>query len=320
MRRFRIIEPPKQHKLRQFNYSFLNEMTTKLFHLIHRKRQQCWRRCVHLLSTEVNIVLTHPKTGGNTLEALVSRWRPYSKVLFGHRVRPASEEAVSVRLASILPSLQVTEASERTKLTQNVRFTMMRAAAIAREIDRVPPPAKICRKINILSAVREPIGCYVSGYFQIMGDVGFRDVPAEKIADDIIKMIRRSAPVNQLHWWREQISVGIGVDILDQKFPKQIGWHVCETERFRLLTIRQESFSSLPTAMEAFLGRPQWRVTKTHYNAAADKAHVARDYARKKREIKFPADVLDIVYNNKWFNAFYSPEEERGFRKQWGCQ
>ncbi len=318
MRRSASIVPQKQHDLRHFNHNFLNEVRTKLFHLIRQKRQQCWRRCVHLLTTEVNIVLTHPKTGGNTLEALVSRWRPYSKVLFGHRVRPASEEAVSARLASTLPSLQVSESSDRSKLTKNVKFTMIRAAAIAREIDRAPSPGKIFRKINILSAVREPIGCYVSGYFQILGDVGFRDVPAEKIVDDIIKMIRRSAPVNQHHWWREQISAGIGVDILDQKFPKQIGWHVCETERFRLLTIRQESFSSLPTAMEAFLGRSQWRVTKMHYNAAADKAHVAGDYASKKRKIKFPADVLDIVYNNEWFNAFYSPEEERGFRERWG--
>lgn len=271
---------------------------------------------------EINIVLSHPKTGGNTLESAVSMLRPRSRVYFAHYTKITPPSVASAGLQARLPSLGLSRRDlGARKLHRQVARNMQGAARAAEAARSVISAAKSAGspRLNIISAVREPVACYLSGYFQVLGDTGFRDIPTERVAEDIAKMIRQTAPVNQLLWWNREIRDFFGFDILAQDFDYSRGWQKYDLESCRLLVVRQENFETLTDILASFFDTPTRPLGRLKKNAAEDKGALAPDYAEKIKKCVFQSDLLDQVYGNPWFRKFYSEEEENIFRRRWAA-
>lgn len=271
---------------------------------------------------EINIVLSHPKTGGNTLESAVSMLRPRSRVYFAHYTKITSPSVASAGLQARLPSLGLSRSDlGARKLHRQVARNMQGAARAAEAARCVISSVKSAGspRLNIISAVREPVACYLSGYFQVLGDTGFRDIPTERVAEDIAKMIRQTAPVNQLLWWNREIRDFFGFDILAHDFDHSCGWQKYDLESCRLLVVRQENFETLADILASFFNTTTPLVGAVKKNAAEDKGALAADYADKIKACVFQSELLDQVYRNPWFRKFYSEDEEKFFRRRWAA-
>jgi hypothetical protein len=270
-------------------------------------------------SGEINIVLSHPKTGGNTLKTAVSELRPKSSVYFAHYTNSIDPASPVAGLRQRLPSLELdNNLRGARKLHRQIRDNMRGGAQVARFINEVcygrnPKPPSL----NIIAAVREPVACYLSGYFQILGDTGFRKIPVERVSSDIERMMRQTAPVNQLLWWNREVRELLGFDILTQSFDRLQGWQLYELGRCRLLVIRQENFASLGRAFSELFGTDSAALAAIKSNAAEEKAFLSADYAEKAKQCVFSTELLDQLYHNPWFQTFYTPEEESSFRRHW---
>ena len=293
---------------------------TGLRDIFHRVRHTITPPVGH--PAEINIVLSHPKTGGNTLESAVSMLRPQSRIYFTHYTKITTPSVASAGLQARLPSLGLSGSDlAARKLQRQVERNMQGAARAAKAARSVISAGKSADspRLNVITAVREPVACYLSGYFQILGDTGFRNVPAERVVEDISRMIRQTAPVNQLLWWNREIRDFFGFDILAHDFDHSCGWQKFDLESCRLLVVRQENFENLPEILASFFATPTRPLGRMKKNAAEDKGALAADYANKIRACVFQSDLLDQVYGNPWFRKFYSVDEENIFRHRWGA-
>lgn len=306
---------------------------------------QAWRRLEtflfqnQILSTlavpkEVNVVLAHPKTGGNALhDAIIKARQDVGQSLHTHYTVPYAANFSTAAMTNRL-SGQFAEGRE-----EDVRRLYLHSEMNARLAEfashwlksHVPVPlgeplpenvydrerrAELPRT-NVIISVREPVACCLSGYFQIMYDTSTKDLPNERIHEDLTRLFRQTFPLNQLHWWNLQVKKFFGLDFLDLPFDRDRGWHIYHFTRVSFLVIRQENFGEAPVALGKLFDMPATLIGIGHENAAADKEEIASLYARAKNGLKFDEAQLEQLYDNPWFKHFYTTEEEQVFRSVW---
>ena len=283
---------------------------------------------------EVNIVLSHPKTGGNTLHDAVARARRgVGQVLHTHYTVPYaanfSTSAMSSRLAGQFSDGNM-EDLHRLYLhsEMNARLAEFSAHWLRTHVP-LPLggllPANVydrerrsaLPRTNIIISLREPVSCCLSGYFQIMFDTSAKDLPNEKVHEDLTRLFRQTFPLNQLHWWNMQVKKFFGSDFLELEFDRGRGWHHYHFPGVSFLVIRQENFQDAPVALAKLFDMPAELVEIGRENAAADKREISALYSRAKEGLRFDKEQLDQLYDNVWFRHFYTSEEEKEFRSVW---
>lgn len=283
---------------------------------------------------EVNLVLSHPKTGGNSLHASVAAARKgIGQTMHSHYTKAYSANysttAMSNRLAGQF-SDQSFEDRRSLYLHSEFNAKLAEFAAHWLKVNLVLPlpnqlPADVYKRerrsdlprTNIIISVREPVSCCLSGYFQIMHDTSVKDIPNEKIHEDMSRLFKQTFPLNQLHWWNAQIKEFFGVDFLKINFNKRRGWQIYHFPGVSFLLIRQENFKQASEALGELFDMPSELIEIGRENAADDKKEIAQLYQRAKGGLKFGSNQLDQLYRNSWFENFYTPEEEIMFREMW---
>lgn len=205
-----------------------------------------------------------------------------------------------------------------TGTSVNMRLVEKAGAAVDEFFRKSTEGKKGGGTLNIIASVREPVACYLSGYYQILGGTGFKKLSHEDVVRDVEGLIRSTKPVNQMLWWNREIKGRFGIDVLAMPFDKQRGWKIYESGRIRLLVVRQENFDALGDALGALFGVDSDKIRLFKRNTAAGKKKLAADYARKINDCALDGELLDQVYDNSWFQTFYTPEEEAVFREKWG--
>lgn len=304
-----------------------------------------WRKfekflCDNLISTplfspkEVNIILSHPKTGGNALYYAAERAREtVACAMHTHYMAPPATKFATDALVERLKGQFSAEDEQDLRSLYWHSEHNGQLAEFARHWVRkhVKTPLKeplgdshFAKKrradlprTNIIIGVREPLACCLSGYFQVMADTSAKELSNDVVKDDLLRLLKRTHPVNQFHWWRNQIELFFGRDLLSEDFDRERGWHIYHFNEVSFLVIKQEAFKHVPAAMASLFDMPAELISIGHENAAADKEEVSRLYQRAKEGLRFGQAVLDQVYQNQWFKHFYNEEEEAFFRGKW---
>lgn len=283
---------------------------------------------------EVNVVLSHPKTGGNSLYYAAARARErVGRTVHTHYMSPPSAGFSATALADRLPG-QFADASaqDMERLHWHSEFNAA-VAEFARHWvqQQVPLPLTGLKpeshydkarradlpRTNVIIGVREPIACCLSGYFQVMSDTSLRAVPTEKIVADLRNIFKRTFPINQAMWWANQVHRFFGVDLLDLPFDRERGWQIHHFDRVSFLIVKQERFDRVPQAMSRLFDMPSTMISIGQENAAADKGELSELYAAARRGVRFGEGDFEQLYGNRWFRRFYTDEEEREFRNVW---
>jgi hypothetical protein len=283
---------------------------------------------------EVNLVLSHPKTGGNSLHASVAAARKdIGQTMHSHYTKAYSANYSTKAMSSRLEGQFSNKSLEDLKnLYLHSEFNAKLAEFAAHwlkahlflplqkqfhdsvyEKERRPD----LPRTNIIISVREPVACCLSGYFQIMHDTSVKDIPNEKIHEDITRLFKQTFPLNQFHWWNSQVKEFFSVDFLKLDFNKSRGWQIYHFPKVSFLIIRQENFNQAPEALGQLFDMPSELIDIGRENAADDKKEISQLYQRAKDGLKFGSQQLDQLYRNPWFERFYTREEEIAFREIW---
>jgi hypothetical protein len=283
---------------------------------------------------EANIILSHPKTGGNSLYYATERAREnVGCTMHTHYLAPpATMFSANSIFSRLQGQFKEKNLQDLGKLYWHSEFNGQ-LGEFARHWVRKNVPLPLGEKLdpshftkirradlprtNIIIGVREPISCCLSGYFQVMADTSAKELPNETVRADILYLLQRTFPLNQLHWWRNQVELFFGKDLLAEEFDRERGWNIYHFKGLSFLVIKQEAFSQAPAAMSALFDMPAELINIGNENAAADKAEVAQFYERAKAGLRFDTRTLDQVYQNRWFTHFYTQKEETVFREKW---
>jgi len=304
-----------------------------------------WRKfekffCDNLISTplfspkEVNIILSHPKTGGNALYYAAERAREtVACAMHTHYTAPpATKFATDALVERLKGQFSAEDEQDLRSLYWHSEHNGQLAEFARHWVQKhVKTPLKAplgdshfvkkrradLPRTNIIIGVREPLACCLSGYFQVMADTSAKELSNNTVKDDLMRLLKRTYPVNQFHWWRNQVELFFGRDLLAEKFNRERGWHIYHFDEVSFLVIKQEAFEHVPAAMAALFDMPAELISIGNENAAADKEEVSRLYQRAKEGLRFDEAVLDQVYQNRWFKHFYNDDEEALFRGKW---
>lgn len=165
--------------------------------------------------------------------------------------------------------------------------------------------------IEIITAVREPLGRNLSAFFQ---NVKKADLAGKSIAE-VIAFYKESYPHSiPLEWFDNELRRGTGVDLLTKPFDVERGWSIYEEGRFRFLTIRLDGpAEAMGDGLEAFLGEPLHIASQ---NDSRGKFY-ADIYAKVKDRISFDQEDIQKMYSSRYAKAFWSPQEIRDLRMRW---
>ena len=176
-------------------------------------------------------------------------------------------------------------------------------------------------KLKIISMVRDPISYNVSRFFANAPhhtDVPLQDWPENvdelNDVDGLIQQfLDRFSHERVLHWfdsWGEKI----GVDVYRHSFPEE-GNLVIGNENTEVLIYRLEiPDEAKETAVETFLGLDDIKIERT--NQGMEKPY-AKKYSEFKNEFTPPEWYIEKMYNNRYFDHFYTEDHREQFISKW---
>lgn len=169
----------------------------------------------------------------------------------------------------------------------------------------------------IVTLTRDPIARNLSAFFQnlssfVKGGNGFEDEQA--LADTFLKKYNHKVP---LEWFEKEFREKTGVDVYAHQFDKEAGYKVISDGRMKVLIIKSEvSDSSKLLALRRFLGPDGSPNAMLKSNIAKSKDYATLYYSVIKK-IRLPPDYLNMMYDSRYSQHFYTSAEIESFRGKW---
>jgi hypothetical protein len=171
--------------------------------------------------------------------------------------------------------------------------------------------------VRVITLVREPIADNISMFFQLLDhylrsrDLG--EQPSIALLHEIF--LSEYIHTRPIIWLDAELKTTLNVDVYGHAFPKERGHVRISTEKVDLLVLKCEIDDETKSrAIADFLGLEELELVRS--NVAENKSY-ADTYQQFKERIKIPEPLLSRMYESKYAQHFYSPEEIVRFRKRW---
>jgi hypothetical protein len=163
------------------------------------------------------------------------------------------------------------------------------------------------QKAKILTLAREPIGrCFSSYYHHFVNN---RTSPKQAA-----KLFLSNFPHDwALNWFDTELNHFLGVDVYDNDFDKNLGYAHIDTKH------------SLIVMKTDIIGKNISKVVKDCWNlnikskpskARNENSNMAK-YKQALKSARFPKEYVDRMYNSKFAQHFFTPEEISKFKGRW---
>ncbi|MCA9262625.1 MAG: hypothetical protein KDA60_02205 [Planctomycetales bacterium] len=175
-------------------------------------------------------------------------------------------------------------------------------------------------RLRVISPIREPVGNNISMFFEVFDH--YAGVTAAESPVDVESMIdmflARYVHGRPLTWFDAEVKRTLGIDVFQSTFPREQGHGVFRTGNVELLVLKSELDDETKShAIADFLGLES--LTLVRSNVSSNRGH-ADKYAEFKQKIRIPSALLDAMYNSKYAQFFYTPDELAQFRNKWSGQ
>jgi hypothetical protein len=181
---------------------------------------------------------------------------------------------------------------------------------------------KAGKKIDLITASRDPIGREISVFFQNLIAPGFPyGVSSRKEALHLgasgliphFKKMLESGGAETTIWFDRHFKPSTGVDIYEHPFDRDKGWLIIETDEWNILVVRFEDINkNYCEAVNAFVA-PRFgkniRYKKMRpFNVSDDKWYstLMKEF---KSTITFNKEMFESVFNSKYVKHFYTEKE-----------
>lgn len=253
-----------------------------------------WRQFVHSGKKIPTLVYTMSKVG-TTSVALSLVEQGVHPVFHMHYLRPEN----------IIPRFIARIAGPHSQYTAPLAYRIYKEFILGQ------------RKINVITAVREPLSRNISSFFQM----GYRFFKSEQeflnaSFEELRELYFDVFPANEGESWFDfELSPALGVDVYSEPFDHKKGYALFENKNIRLLVLKIETDDLLKEiVVKRFLNLERFKLNRK--NDSSEKAYKNK-YSFFKRNIVFSESYLDEVYGSRYVRHFYSPREIEAFRKRW---
>ena len=183
-------------------------------------------------------------------------------------------------------------------------------------------PSKI--KWNIITLVRDPIARNISSFFQ---DLGTRhhyfDYPTSagnekfnRAVEELVGMyLDNHDHARPLTWFDSEFGRTFNMDIYDYRFDREKGFSIIKEDDCRVLVLKLEALDRCAaSAFQEFLKIDNFELIND--NLAREKKYASL-YQQFKKAIVLPEKYIEMMYNTKFVNHFYTQDEINRFRQRW---
>lgn len=180
-----------------------------------------------------------------------------------------------------------------------------------------------CKEIRIITLVREPISRNISMMFQDMhkllplyywqNDCRQEESFSEFFSKMFEKYINHNLP---LTWFDDELKANIGIDVYQYPFNHEQGFALIQKNHVRLLVLQMEKLNSSAKIIGDFVGVANFQLD--NYNRSQAKWY-SDLYGRFLKEYRPSQDYMDLMYNSRYMQHFYTKKDITNFRNQWDC-
>jgi hypothetical protein len=163
--------------------------------------------------------------------------------------------------------------------------------------------------VLIITPVREPIGRFISGFFQnFESNTGVKYDDSRFCTEELIRIfLQRCRQEGSLTWFERQFTPVFNLDVYDYDFPAA-GIQVIQQKNIKLLLMRCElPDPTKAAAVKSFLNLPSFSLQNR--NKGSDKPY-AEAYEQFKRAFVPPDWFLTEMYDSRFFKHFYASERD----------
>lgn len=177
------------------------------------------------------------------------------------------------------------------------------------------------QRCRVITLVRDPVATNVSGFFHKneWWPAELRQKCREGSADclqalyqNFIESYPHDVP---LTWFDMEIKPIFDIDVFATDFPREQGYHIYQSKFADLLLIKLEQLNDCgEEAIGRFLNLKDFHLADA--NKGEDKWYSAlyRDF---KQSLAPPDAYLEDLYDSRFTQHFYTPEEVAAFRQKW---
>lgn len=179
---------------------------------------------------------------------------------------------------------------------------------------------------NVITGTRDPVERNISAFFQNMARVGspwFVGTKNEILKKDIRNLTKLflNIPIKEheliLHWFDYAFRDYWNIDLYECGFDPSLGYAIYEFDKARILVIRQENLSEIGIpALKQFLNIGSSNISLESRHRTKSK-WCGPLYAEFKKNVVIPKWYLDLMYDSRYMQHFYSTEEVQFFRNKW---
>lgn len=171
-------------------------------------------------------------------------------------------------------------------------------------------------RVRVISPIRDPVSRNVSAFFQNLHR--FVDEPSRACVRDLqqafIDRYRHDAVAN---WFETELHRTLGIDVYGHEFDPAVGHARLSQGRIDLLLFKIELPDATITRLLADLLELD-SLTLTGANEAATKKGPGYDlYEPFRKTLVLPDELADSIYDSKFAQHFYTPEERAEARARW---
>jgi hypothetical protein len=248
-----------------------------------------------------------PKTGSQTVEATLRTCAlPHQILRFHYLSAQRAEEIARGPEWNIAPGKWQHAGGEELKAMAQVS-RLIRGRKLLRYC-LLPVP-----RIDVISAVREPIGAALSSifenYFYFFPDL------ASMTPEVCAEIVQRPRLINSYqNWFEVETRSILGIDVYQHEFPRDQGFAICQNRVFRLLVFRFEALNRLPAMLQAFLGCDVKTISTVNLSESKPYAKI---YDETRRKLCLPPDFVCAQYSSKMMRHFYSLAELDEMKQRW---
>ncbi len=185
--------------------------------------------------------------------------------------------------------------------------------------------ARLKHKIKIITLVRDPLARNLSlAFFALerllyhtLGPNDSRNLKGNRASrNEIIKIgfeeqINHEGPLN---WFEEEFNDVLNLDVYKHPFDQEKGYARITSEKFDVLILKLEKLNTLEPVIKDFLDLASFSLL----NANSSKNYWYADLYQNFREEFTPApQYLDLMYQSRYCQHFYTPQEIAAFRSKW---
>jgi len=180
---------------------------------------------------------------------------------------------------------------------------------------------KTNRRLNIITAIRDPVAYNVSGYFQSIQffhpDINYRLSLGKKIPFEELKkrFISKFDHEYILKWFDHELLSVFGIDIITYPFDKNKGYAIYNDNKIHLLVYKLEKLNEIwDKASNEYFGINNMSLENQHLSKEKYYGNLYEDFRKK---ITLNEDYIQNLYDTPLIKHFYTEEEISSFRSNW---